>query len=316
MGWNIYYFCRAKQWRHLDSVCCREFFDRRGSAAGFERLWEPLLQRKFGISGDNIPASFLWGRIHPRSQSRQRGKELLGYMRGGFQNLFNVMVDNIRKAGSKVQSGVKIGRILPGRPPALIVSGEKKFFDRLIFTSPPETLTAVIPDLSADTNRKAQSVHYVAATCMVLIMSRSLSPYYWINSIDPEISFGVLVEHTNLVCPADYDGQHIVYLAAYHARDKGIALWDKNKVRMRFLASLEYLFPEFKKEDINSDYLFRTPYASPLYDLRFSERVPPYQGWIEGVDICSMSQVYPVDRNMNYCVENAGQYLRECHGVA
>ena len=315
MGWNMYSFCRAKEWEHLDSVCCREYFERRWNATGFEKLWEPMLIRKFGVGGESIPASFLWGRIHPRGRSRQGGKELLGYLRGGFQNLFNVMVDNIRKAGGEVHIGVQINKIISGKPPALIICGEKKTFDRIVFTLPIETLPSSINNLASDIKYKTQSVQYVASTCMVLVMPQPLSRYYWINSIDPEIAFGVLVEHTNLVSPADYGGQHIVYLGAYHSQNKGIALWDENKVRQHFLLSLEKLFPHFKKECINTEYLFRTKYASPLYDLMFLKRIPPYQGWIEGVDICSMAQVYPVDRNMNNCVENAESYLGACYGV-
>ena len=43
-------------------------------------------------------------------------------------------------------------------------------------------------------------------------------------------------------------------------------------------------------------------------DLDFAERVPPYQGWLENVDVCGMAQVYPVDRNMNHGMENAIRY--------
>jgi len=47
MGWNLLYFQRKSDWRQLDGTRCHEFFERRGNAAGYKNLWEPLLKMKF-----------------------------------------------------------------------------------------------------------------------------------------------------------------------------------------------------------------------------------------------------------------------------
>lgn len=78
--------------------------------------------------------------------------------------------------------------------------------------------------------------------------------------------------------------------------------------------SLEQVFSEFHLNDILRLYCFHDHHSSPLYNLGFAERIPPYHGWLEGIDICGMTQVYPEDRSMNYCITNARHYARERYG--
>jgi hypothetical protein len=35
--------------------------------------------------------------------------------------------------------------------------------------------------------------------------------------------------------------------------------------------------------------------------------MPPFVGWSKGIGLLGMPQVYPMDRNMNHCVEVALQ---------
>jgi len=51
--------------------------------------------------------------------------------------------------------------------------------------------------------------------------------------------------------------------------------------------------------------VFKSPVASPLYDLGFRQRMPPFEGWSPGIGLLGMPQVYPIDRGMNYCMEVA-----------
>src|SRR4030067_2034948 len=70
MGVNFFYFRKISDWKQLERVSCKDFFRQRRNIAGYQNLWEPLLKQKFADEFEDIPASFLWGRIHPRSHSR------------------------------------------------------------------------------------------------------------------------------------------------------------------------------------------------------------------------------------------------------
>ena len=69
--------------------------------------------------------------------------------------------------------------------------------------------------------------------------------------------------------------------------------------------SLQRVFPGFVESDVLQKLLFKSPAASPLYDLGFKSKMPPFQGLAKNIGLLGMSQVYPIDRNMNHCIQVA-----------
>ncbi|MEF9426633.1 MAG: FAD-dependent oxidoreductase [Candidatus Mariimomonas ferrooxydans] len=309
MGWNLYDFRQRSDWKHLDAVRCREFFEQRGNLIGYKNLWEPLLQQKYSDAFDEIPASFLWGRIHPRSQSREKGKETLGYLRGGFQRLILSMVESIQKRGGVITTGNPILQIVSGDKPEVIYRKGREVFDRVVCTIGLNLLSSLVKDISQEIKQKAISIEYMAVTCLIIVMKKRQGDFYWLNNIDPGVSFGAVIEHTNFVSPEHYGGNYILYVVNYHRHSHDLNRLKAREVLNMHLPSLRKVFPDFSQKDIVCIYLFKDSHSSPLYDLWFSERIPPYQGWLPNVDICSMAQVYPEDRNMNHCIQNALNYV-------
>jgi protoporphyrinogen oxidase len=315
MGLNLRSFTRTKDWQSLDQIPCEEFFAQRGNLAGFRGLWEPLLRQKFADAYADIPAAFLWGRIHPRACSRHKGGERLGYLRGGFQRLIDAMVESIRQSGGQVRSGEVVGLLRPGRRVEILATGTSEWFDRVVWTAGLPHLLRALESPPPEVRRKSEAVEYMAVTQLILILRRRQSDFYWLNNLDPRITFGGLIEHTNLVPPEDYGGEHVLYVVNYHRPgDPRFAAARNEDVFRYHLPSLRRILPHFRDEDVLRVHCCRSSYASPLYDLGFAERMPPYQGWLENVDVCGMAQVYPVDRNMNYGMENALRYVRSCYG--
>ena len=101
MGLSLRIFQKTEDWREFDKITVEDFFRRRNGLTGYKNLWEPLLKAKFGQHFKNIPAAFLWGRIYPRSRSRERGKESLGYLRGGFARMAIAVADQLKSRGVK-----------------------------------------------------------------------------------------------------------------------------------------------------------------------------------------------------------------------
>jgi len=319
MGWNLWHFKRTAGPDHLHEIRCRDFFARRGNLAGYRNLWEPLLRQKFADRADDTPAAFLWGRIHPRARSRERGEECLGYLQGGFQRLFERMAGAIRQSGGQVRIGRAVRGIRPGPRPAVLLAGGggAESFDRVVWTASPDRLVRLVNDPPPEVVRKAEAVEYIAATQLILIMTRRQTDYFWLNNIDPAITFGGLIEHTNTVPPEHYGGQHILYVINYHRPgDPRFAGKSLGELLDYHTPSLVRVLPDFRRDEILRAYCIRDDYSSPLYDLGYVRRVPPYRGWLPNVDLCSMCQVYPEDRNMGHCVDNARRYLAECFGDA
>jgi protoporphyrinogen oxidase len=312
-GLSLLALKRRTDWRALDAITCREFFERRRNTAAYQNLWEPLLRAKFGDEPDRIPAAFIWGRVRPRARSRTRGREHLGYLRGGFQRLVLAMVESIERRGGAVRAHDAVQRVVPGAKPEVASERGCEQFDRVVWTVAPRLVPEFVPDLDPAVARKALAVEYVAVTCLVLVMKTQQSGFYWLNTLDPDIGFGAIIEHTNLASPADYTGNHVLYVVRYHRQKSTQPQLDAEQMLDAHLPSLSKVLPGFRRQDVVRTHLFHDAFSSPLYDLGYLQRMPPYRGWLDNVDICGMAHVYPQDRNMNSCVRNARAYVAHAY---
>src|SRR5207247_4107964 len=58
----------------------------------YDVLWGPLLRGKFAHRAEEVAMSWFWARVHDRTPK-------LGYLRGGFQLLYEALGDAIRALG-------------------------------------------------------------------------------------------------------------------------------------------------------------------------------------------------------------------------
>jgi protoporphyrinogen oxidase len=311
MGWNLRRFTRHANWQAYDGISCREYFSNHGSRIGYENLWRPLLQAKYADLFDSTPAAILWGRIYPRARSRQRGAETLGYLRGGFQRLVDRMIARLKERGVSFHLGEEVQGVEPGPQPRIKTCRNQTSFDRVIWTGPLCRLAAAIPGLDQRLASKLTSFRYMAVACLLLVLKRRLGEYYWLNNIDPSISFGVLVEHTNLVSPSDYGGMHFAYVGNYlNANHHYMSLSRQGLLDVHW-PSLCRLFPGLNRDDLHDYFAIKARHAAPVFAVDQGSHMLSFSGDIPGVDIVGMAQVYPEDRNMSHCAKIARQYLRE-----
>ena len=64
----------------------------------YEMQFKPVLVGKFGEFYDQIAMPWFWSRVHERSLS-------LGYLSGGFQQMYDRLGEEIEKAGGRDQAG-------------------------------------------------------------------------------------------------------------------------------------------------------------------------------------------------------------------
>jgi protoporphyrinogen oxidase len=69
-------------------------------------IWEPLFQAKFARFKDQINMAWFWARVHPRSAQ-------LGYVKGGFKRLAELIVQRLKKAGVHSNLLRKCNKLLP-----------------------------------------------------------------------------------------------------------------------------------------------------------------------------------------------------------
>ncbi|MBZ0289749.1 MAG: FAD-dependent oxidoreductase, partial [Anaerolineae bacterium] len=152
----------------------------------------------------------------------------------------------------------------------------------------------------------------IGAICVVLALKHSVltDGTYWLNlpatSADKRASqfpFLAMVEHTNFMDKAHYNGDILMYCGDYIPADHEYFKLSDDQLVERFLPALSKVNPAFKPDWIRKSWVWRAPYAQPVPSVNHSQHIPSLQTPLPGLFWASMSQVYPWDRGTNYAVE-------------
>ena len=85
----------------FEEVTAAEWMARWMGKRSYELVWQPILESKFGEYYPQISMAWMWSRLHCRSFS-------LGYLRGGFQQLYDALVREVCAAGGEVRLGSEV----------------------------------------------------------------------------------------------------------------------------------------------------------------------------------------------------------------
>ncbi len=261
----------------------------------YEVMWEPVLRGKFGARADDIAMGWLWSRVHERSVR-------LGYVRGGFQQLYDRLGEAIRTRGGTVLTGTAVTRIHSedGRVVVETDAGASSY-DRALVTLPTRQFARLAPELPAEWLGRYPGPDHYGAHALILALDRELTrDVYWLNVNDRDLPFLALVEHTHFMPPEDYGGRHLVYLGNYLPMDHPVFAKTDNEVRAEFLPCLRRIRPDFDPSWVTDSWVFRAPYAQPIVTPGYVDRLPPHRTPLPGVYLANMAHVYPQDRGQNY----------------
>jgi protoporphyrinogen oxidase len=264
--------------------------------SSFRVVWEPLLRGKFGAAADEIAMPWFWARVHDRTQE-------LGYLRGGFQQLYDRLADDIRLAGGDVRLATAVHEVRrDGDGFVVETDGGDERFDEVISTFAPRLTARLVPDLPPAWRDRHEWGRAYGAHCTILALDRPLTPVYWLNVNDPGFPFMALVEHTNYADPADYGGRHLVYLGNYRPMDDPLMTASRDAILDEFLPHLARLNPAFDRSWVQEAWTFAAPFAQPIVTVDYRAHIPSFRSPIPGLWMASMFQVYPHDRGQNYSI--------------
>lgn len=265
----------------------------------YRTLWQPVLAAKFGERYPEISMPWFWARIHFRSFA-------LGYLRGGFQQLYDALGSEITRLGGdlRLQTTVRaIGRDDGGL--RVVTDRGDEVIDRVVSTLATRVTLRLAAELPADYVDRYSRVDAYGASCLILALDRPLTNTYWLNINDPGFPFLVLVEHTNFMPPEDYGGRHLVYLGNYLPMDAPLFRKSSDRVLEEFLPFLRRINPDFNESWVTNHWLFNAPNAQPIVTRDFPRQIPPHTTPIPNLYVANMFQVYPHDRGQNYSIELA-----------
>ncbi len=274
-------------------------------------LFEPLFVGKFGAMKNEIALPWFWARIHDRTTR-------LGYIRGGFQHVYERLVERISQRNGKVLLNISVESVeqVEGNK-----NGKQQWsvrtntgtwtFDRVISTLPTRLSCRLIAALPEAYRAKYDWGQAYGAHCLILSLTQQLTDSYWINICDSGYPFTGLFEHTNFRSPSEYDGKHLLYLGNYRPMNDALFTKSKEEVIAEFVPHLQRLVPGFSMEDIQESWLFKAPFAQPIVTNEYKQHIPPLETPLDGVWIANMFQIYPHDRGQNYSFELAERLVKQ-----
>jgi protoporphyrinogen oxidase len=268
---------------------------------GYKVVWEKLIKAKFGPYADTVNMAWFWARVAKRTKN-------LGYFEGGFQNLANKTGEYIEKKGGRIIRGAGIATVRstetrndPTSPTATLGAGKwvvgDEGFDGVVMTAPAPVAEKVLGD-----KIHFPKINYLWGQTLVLELSERLINGYWMNVLEKDWPFLVVVEHTNMIDKKYYGNNRVVYLGNYLPEENNQLKMSAEQLVTKYLPYLRKVNKGFRKKWIKSMAVFRKPYAQPVFPINYAKEIPKMK--VErGLYLANMSMVYPYDRGTNYAVK-------------
>jgi len=296
------------RWQQLDHTPAVTWARKLMGKKAAEEIWDPMLRAKWGELHTEVPAPWLWARMRQRSRSRGKGKEKLGYIRGGFRKLYLALQNDLEAKGVKLHFDQPVQRVLTDgiKVHGVQTSAGIEELDHVVSTIPIPRLTSLLDEkVPASYRERLAQTEYMWVICVILTLDRQLTPYYWVNVADRSIPFGAFIEHTNLIPPSDYDGNHVVYLgryfppARYGEEAERLAQGNLNEIVGEWIEHLSRFNPDFDPTWIKKVIPFRTQFAAPVVRAGQGNRILPFATPVDGLWVATMTQIYPDDRGQS-----------------
>jgi protoporphyrinogen oxidase len=300
MGAWLAYLRLLRSGERLEGATAAAWIERHMGRPAFEVVWAPLLRGKFGDLADQIAMPWFWARVHDRTAS-------LGYLRGGFQRLYDRLAERIGELGGQLRFGTEVTEVRtdPGGGLEVATGRETLGVDRVVSTLAVRLTCRLAPELPQGYRARHEWGTAYGAHCLILALDRPLTDSYWMNVNDPGYPFMAVVEHTNYMSAADYGGRHLVYLGNYRPMDDPLLAMTTPEALGLMAPALLRLNPSFSPDWVTDAWSFSAPFAQPIVTVDYQKHIPPFETPVPGLWVASMFQVYPHDRGQNYSIELA-----------
>jgi protoporphyrinogen oxidase len=293
---------RRDRWDAIETETAHSWITRWCGTEVYDRLWKPLFALKFYQYADNISAAWIWTRIRRIGRSRRSMMhEELGYIEGGSQTLVDALCSAITERGGRIRTGcaaekvlVEDGRVIGVATPEGVVRA-----DAVISTVPTPLVSAMVPDLPADWKTQYETIVNTGICCLVFKLKRSVSPHFWLNVSEPDITIPGIIEFSNL---RSVGGDAVIYVPYYMPNDNVKFTWTDEELLDEAFGYLQRLNPKLTREDIIAAHVARLRYAQPVCEPGFAKKIPMIQTPIEGLQIADTCFYYPEDRGISESV--------------
>jgi len=310
LAYTIAHALLVDRFENVEQIGVEDWLIGLGGRGVFDKLWKPLLKAKFDTDFQRTPATYIWSRLKRTTPSgAARGKPgQQGYFVGSYRVLVDRMVEKIVAGGSEVRCGARVQQVVldDGRVSGLLVDDEHVPLDGVIATTPLPILQQLLPP---DTLDLPPSTEFLGVVCGLLLLDRSLTPYYTLNIADDSIPFTGLIETTNMIAPEHVGGYHLLYLPKYVARTSDYAKLSDAELKELYVFHLQRMFPDFDPAWIKHAFVFRERFVEPLHQIGKPRPTVPFTTAFDGLFVVNNGQIYPELTNCQASVRHARRAL-------
>jgi protoporphyrinogen oxidase len=239
---------------------------------------------------------------------------MFGYVDGGYATILDRFQKGLDGLGVHTLYQRPVTEVRDGNAHVKVATskGEMLEFDHVILTLPCSKLPEVCPQLSEDEKRRFEKVIYEGVICATLVLKKALAGYYVTNLTDGWVPFTGVIEMTAVVDRAYFGGNSLVYLPRYVSAEDQFLKKEDKEIQEEFVAALERIYPQFKREDIVATKIIRGKNVLPITTLNYSKEVlPPVRTSLKHVFVVNSAQIVNGTMNVNEIVGLANKKARE-----
>lgn len=222
----------------------------------YEAIWEPLLESKYGVLKDQMPATIMWATIRRYYSTRSKGggQECMGYLAGGLKTFYDALAAAILREGGSIHCSMPVFSIEETGPDrAVAMASDRQFeFDRVVSTVPTTLLTRLAPRVQGLVGAEEARPLFLGVICLALVMRRPLSPYYITNLIQKGFPFTGIIELSNLTGATEFNDCHLALLPRYDTPDSPWFEYEPEQIQREFMAGLGGVWPDIEENVVRT----------------------------------------------------------------
>jgi protoporphyrinogen oxidase len=314
LAWTIGYCGLNRDWRRFDNEPVSRFLRRHGGERLFNAIWEPLLISKLGKEYDRFAASFIWATISRMLSARKQKdrSEKLGFVRGRYGKVFIALRKAIETRGGEVCVSSAVTSIQRDAAGSSLwnvhADGEALPASGIVVCTPAPLAAVWLKDSLPDVSRSL-AMEYLGVVCEVLLLKRTITPYYVLNLTDRRLPFTGVIEFSNLAGREECGGHTVVYLPRYAGPTA--AVWDVDDAQLHRenMEGLRLIAPDLADADLVAWQMNRARFVQPIHGVGTGHQLPPVT-LAPGLAYLSTAQIYPWPIFNDAVVRHVNEHLQ------
>lgn len=324
LAWTLCYASLLRDWRSLEFESAEAWLRKMCGDRVFETVWLPQLRAELGPAYRSASAAFVWTTITEQFAPRLRRPATpprSGYLIGGFQRMLDVWVESLLRRGLKLHCRRQVTRVVhrDREPGGLEVtcagSSQDAFtpskestppiFDAVICTVPASTAAAFCPQLTDREHTKLDSIQYLGAICVSMVLRRPLGSFYCTHITDREAPVSAVIEMTAVVDRQETDGRSLIYMQRHVPSQDASLSQPAEEITERCITMLQLMYPNFQREDLEATRLARARQVKTVPTLRYSANLPHVVTSVPGLYVLNSAHITGDTLDVNRTIELA-----------